>query len=99
MANLKYRLIKLADWIDEHIIGHRFYWLCQLIGLSSWWGENVIDYSQIAEIKQRLGLLTASIDTEFEEWVSLEVGKYWHEDVPYLLKCIELLAEWNTGKP
>lgn len=55
-------------------------------------------------IKQRKELLYASIDTEFEVWVSFEVGKYWHEDVPDLLRYIDDLekhlaatmpADWN----
>lgn len=55
--------------------------------------DKSIEYSQINEIKQRLRLFNASIDTDFEEWVCKEVGKYWHEDVPYLLEYIEKLDE------
>ena len=49
--------------------------------------------TEIEAIKQRLALLEASIDTEWEEWVANEVGKYWHEDVPDLLRYIETLEK------
>lgn len=39
---MKLRLIKIADWIDDRIIGHRLYGkrggLCHIIGTSKWWG-------------------------------------------------------------
>lgn len=47
---------------------------------------------ELEEIKQRLALFEASIDTDQEVWVCNEVGKYWHEDVPFLLRRIELLS-------
>lgn len=40
--DIKLSLIKFFDWIDDKIIGHRMHWLCDLIGNSSWWGEEVI---------------------------------------------------------
>jgi len=36
---MKLWIIHLLDWIDENILFHRFYWVCQKIGLSKWWGE------------------------------------------------------------
>ena len=38
---MKLLLIKILDWIDEKIIGHRSYWLCNKIANSEWWGEEV----------------------------------------------------------
>lgn len=34
---MKLRLIRLADWFDVHILGHRFHSICTLIGNSKWW--------------------------------------------------------------
>ena len=39
---MRYRLITIIDWLDDHIIQHRFYKLCELITYSSWWGEDAI---------------------------------------------------------
>lgn len=44
IMNIKLKLIKFFDWVDAKIIGHRIYWLCNLIGNSSWWGEEVEVY-------------------------------------------------------
>lgn len=42
-AQVKYRLIRIADWIDDKIICHRLYGrnggLCHFLATSSWWGE------------------------------------------------------------
>lgn len=37
-SRFKLSLIHVADWIDSKILCHQFYWLCNLIGMSSWWG-------------------------------------------------------------
>ena len=37
MKQLKLTLIRIADWIDAHILEHRFYWICERVGNSSWW--------------------------------------------------------------
>lgn len=37
LKQLKLSLIRIADWIDVHILDHRFYWICQRVGNSSWW--------------------------------------------------------------
>jgi len=34
---MKYRVIRILDWIDAHILKHRFYWVCKKIGFSFWW--------------------------------------------------------------
>lgn len=36
---MKKFLIHLLDKIDNSILGHRCYWVCQWVSLSSWWGE------------------------------------------------------------
>lgn len=36
---LKYILIWLFDKFDHHILDHRFHWICDKIGLSSWWND------------------------------------------------------------
>lgn len=37
---MKLRIIKLLDWIDDRIIGHRFHWLCEYIAEHDWWDFN-----------------------------------------------------------
>lgn len=37
MKYIKLSLIRLADWIDAHILDHRVYRVCHWIGVSSWW--------------------------------------------------------------
>jgi hypothetical protein len=39
MSKIKLFLIRCADWFDAIVLQHQFYWLCQQIGSSSWWGE------------------------------------------------------------
>ena len=36
---LKLCLIHLLDKFDNYVLKHRFYWVCQKVGLSSWWGN------------------------------------------------------------
>lgn len=40
MNRLKYVLIRIADWLDDRVLNHPSYWLCQKIGLSDWWGND-----------------------------------------------------------
>jgi len=35
---VKLRIIRAVDWIDDKILRHRIYWLCEKICMSSWWG-------------------------------------------------------------
>jgi len=49
---LKLRIIKLLDWFDDRIIGHRFYWLCHRIGTSDWWGDGWNETMTAADIEQ-----------------------------------------------
>lgn len=37
VMTLKHRIILMLDWIDDRIIGHRFYFICQWIGCHPWW--------------------------------------------------------------
>lgn len=32
-------LISVADWVDNVVLNHAFYGLCQAIGASNWWPE------------------------------------------------------------
>lgn len=32
-------LIRLADWFDARVLGHRAHWVCCAIAESKWWGE------------------------------------------------------------
>lgn len=36
---MKLQLIKLLDWLDDKIIGHRIPWLCDQIAWSPWWDD------------------------------------------------------------
>jgi len=36
---MKLYLIKILDWIDDKILGHRFYWICDKIASSNWWDD------------------------------------------------------------
>jgi hypothetical protein len=36
---MKLLLIHLADMFDNWVLRHRFYWVCQRVSNSSWWGE------------------------------------------------------------
>ena len=37
MALLRWRLIQLIDLVDDRIIGHRIYRICEWCGSSDWW--------------------------------------------------------------
>lgn len=41
LDKMKLKLIKFIDWVDDTILHHRFYWICNIISNSSWWGELV----------------------------------------------------------
>ncbi len=36
---MRYSIVYFADLFDHYIIGHRWPWLCDKIGLSSWWDK------------------------------------------------------------
>lgn len=36
----KLAVIQFLDWLDDRILGHRWYWLCGKVALSSWWGPD-----------------------------------------------------------
>jgi hypothetical protein len=40
MKTIKLLIIHLLDKFDNYILRHRFYWFCQMVGLSKWWGED-----------------------------------------------------------
>lgn len=40
MTTIKLTLIRLAAWLDVHLIGHRFYWICDHIAQSPWWNDD-----------------------------------------------------------
>ena len=33
-------LIHLADFVEHHVVGHRWYALCDALVKSSWWGDH-----------------------------------------------------------
>ncbi len=38
--NLKLRAIHFVDVLEARLVRHRFYWLCDLIAGSAWWGDH-----------------------------------------------------------
>lgn len=38
-----YCLVRLLDWFDRHILGHRFYRICTWIAGHPWWNRGYID--------------------------------------------------------
>jgi hypothetical protein len=39
MNRIKFLLIHLADMFDYWVLGHRFYWVCKMLG-NNWWGDD-----------------------------------------------------------
>lgn len=37
---MKLRVVRMLDWIDVHILGHRFYRYCVWVSHLTWWGDN-----------------------------------------------------------
>ena len=41
VKTIKLKLIRRADWIDVHILDHKFPSICNALANSDWWGEPV----------------------------------------------------------
>ena len=36
---MKRAIMRLLDWLDEHVLRHRWYRVCFWIGLHPWWDK------------------------------------------------------------
>ena len=36
---MKRAIMRVLDWLDAHVLDHRWYRVCQRIGLHPWWDK------------------------------------------------------------
>jgi len=61
---MKLWLIHLLDKIDNIIFRHRFYWFCQKVNLSSWWGEEDCPCAYCSKYRDKWEKLDKEINNE-----------------------------------
>lgn len=77
--DMKLKLIKLLDWFDDKILDHRFYWICDKISKSTWWGEKV-DIELTDNEFMMLALEAHRLDITFNELCVKLLADYMEEN-------------------